>query len=70
VLKSSFILFSIIPPDSIDTLSGLKGERPLAISSAFTNSLQFKISGKIVKEAFVFRAPLQPEIMKRFYLSL
>ena len=31
--------------------------------SAFTNSLQFKISGKIVIDAVVFPAPLQPEMI-------
>ena len=34
-----------------------------AISSAFTNSLQSNISGRIVKDAVVFPAPLQPAMM-------
>jgi hypothetical protein len=45
------------------TLSGFKGDRPFAISSAFTNSLISKISGKMVKEAVVLPAPLGPAIM-------
>jgi len=38
----------MIRPVSKETVSGWNGDRPLAISSAFTNSLQFKVSGKIV----------------------
>jgi hypothetical protein len=56
------ILFSIILPASKETFSGWKGDRPLAISSAFTNSLQLKISGKIVNEAVVLPAQLQPDM--------
>ena len=44
----------------------LKGESPLAISSEFTNSLHFNISGSIVKEAVVFPAPLQPDIIYKY----
>ena len=47
-------------------LSALKGESPLAISSELTNSLHFSISGKIVKEAVVFPAPLQPDIIYKY----
>ena len=46
----------------------LKRKKPFTISSALTNSLQFKISGKIVKEAVVLPAPLQPAIMYKFFL--
>jgi hypothetical protein len=53
-------------PASIATLSGRNGERPRAISSAFTNSWQFKISGKILKEAVVFPAPLHPLMIYNF----
>lgn len=35
-----------------------------SISSAFTNSLQFKSSGSIRNDAVVFPAPLQPAIIK------
>ena len=53
------------------TTDGLKGDIPLAISSAFTNSLQFNISGNIVKHAVVLPAPLHPAmIYKDFGLSL
>ena len=37
---------------------------PLAISSAFTNSLQSNISGKIVNEAVVLPAPLGSPIKR------
>ena len=39
----------------------------MAISSAFTNSLQLSISGKMLKEAVVLPAPLQPEMMYSFF---
>ena len=52
-------------PASIATDSGLKGESPLAISSAFTNSLQSNKSGSTEYEAVVFPAPLQPAIIYR-----
>ena len=48
------------------TLSALKGDRPLAISSELTNSLHLSISGKIVNEAVVFPAPLHPDIMYKY----
>mgnify|MGYP006996849578 CR=1 FL=1 len=38
----------------------------MAISSELTNSLHFSISGKIVKEAVVFPAPLQPDIIYKY----
>jgi hypothetical protein len=60
--KSSAILLNIILPASNTTSSGWKGGNPLAISSAFTNSLQLIISGKMVKEAVVFLTPLHPAI--------
>jgi hypothetical protein len=66
----------MILPASNATLSTLKGERPAAILSALTNSLHFKISGKMVKLAVVLPAPLHPAIMYNlginyfpFYLS-
>jgi len=52
-------------PASMATLSGLKGDRPLAISSAFTNSLQSKTSGSTVYDAVVLPAPLQPLMIYR-----
>ena len=64
--NSSSIRFSINRPASIATLSGLNGERPLAISSAFTNSLQSRISGSTVYDAVVFPAPLQPLMIYKF----
>jgi hypothetical protein len=54
---------SIIRPASKATFSGWNGDNPNAILSAFTNSLQSKISGKIVNDAVVFPAPLQPEMI-------
>ena len=57
------ILLSINLPASIETFSGWNGERPRAISSAFSNSLQLRRSGRILNEAVVFSAPLQPLIM-------
>ena len=60
--------YSISRPASIATLSGLNGERPLAISSAFTNSLQSRISGSTVYDAVVLPAPLQPLIIYKFLL--
>jgi hypothetical protein len=54
---------SISLPAAISTLAGLKGDSPLAISSALTNWLQWSISGRIVSEAEVFPAPLHPAIM-------
>ena len=65
---SSFIRLYIIRLASTATaiLSALKGESPLAISSELTNSLHFSISGKIVKEAVVFPAPLQPDIIYKY----
>ena len=41
----------------------------IKIIVAFTNWLQLRISGKIVKLAVVFPAPLQPAIMYRFGIS-
>ena len=64
--KSSSMRFSINRPASIATLSGLNGERPLAISSALTNSLQSRISGSTVYDAVVFPAPLHPLMIYRF----
>ena len=58
----------IILPASKETFSGLNGDKPFAISSAFTNSLQFRIIGNIVNEAVVLPAPLQPEIIYKFLL--
>jgi hypothetical protein len=43
----------MILPASIETFSGWKGDMPLAISSAFTNSLQLRISGRILNDAVV-----------------
>jgi hypothetical protein len=60
----------MILPASIDTFSGWNGDSPFAISSAFTNSLQSRISGKIVYDAVVFPAPLHPEIMNKFFFTL
>ena len=54
---------SIILPASIATSSGWNGDKPLAISSAFTNSRQSRISGRTVIEAVVLPAPLHPAIM-------
>ncbi len=61
--SKSSILFSIKRPASIATLSGLKGDKPLAISSALTNSFTSKDLGSIVLEAVVLPAPLQPAMM-------
>ena len=61
--SNSFILLSIIRPASKDTFSGWKGDNPLAISSALTNSLQSNITGNMVKDAVVFPAPLQPAMI-------
>lgn len=63
--KSS-IRCNIRRPASIATLSGLKGDNPLAISSALTNSLHCRISGRTVNEAVVLPAPLQPLIIYKF----
>ena len=46
--NSSLIRFNIRRPASIAILSGLNGDKPLAISSALTNSLHNKISGSTV----------------------
>ncbi len=54
---------SLTQQREIEIPSGLKGEIPFAISSALTNSLQFKISGRILNEAVVLPAPLQPATM-------
>ena len=62
--------FNINRPASIATLSGLNGESPLAISSAFTNSLQSRISGSTVYDAVVFPAPLQPLMIYKFLFIL
>jgi hypothetical protein len=48
VANSSSIRFNIRRPASIAMLSGLKGDSPLAISSALTNSLHNNISGSTV----------------------
>jgi hypothetical protein len=66
VASSSLILFNIILPASNETFSAWKGESPFAISSALTNSLQSNISGKIVNDAVVLPAPLQPAITYNF----
>ena len=58
--SSSSIRSNINLPASIAIPSGLNGESPRAISSAFTNSFTFSISGSTVYEAVVFPAPLQP----------
>ena len=63
ISSKSSILLSIKRPASIATPSGLKGERPFAISSALTNSLTSKDLGRIVLEAVVLPAPLQPAII-------
>jgi len=63
LLSNSSILPILILPATSETLSGVNGEIPLAISSALTNYLQLNISGKTVKDALVFPAPLQPETM-------
>ncbi len=63
---NSSILLSINLPASIETFSGWNGERPRAISSAFTNSLQLRRLGRMLNEAVVFPAPLQPLIMYSF----
>ena len=63
------ILFNINFPASIATLSGWKGDNPAAMASAFTNSEQFKISGKMVSEAVVFPAPLHPAMIYKFGFS-
>ena len=52
------------------TDSGLKGDSPLAISSALTNSLQFNKSGKTEYEAVVLPVPLHPAIMYKIGLIL
>ena len=44
-------------------LSGAKGERCLANSSEFTNSLQSNSSGRSEYEAVVFPEPLGPDMM-------
>jgi hypothetical protein len=71
-LTGRTILFSMMYTASNATFSGWKGESPFAISSAFTNSLHSISSGKIVNEAVVFPAPLQPAIIlySSFCLSL
>ena len=61
--SNSLMRVTMRRPAMMDILSGLNGERPLAISSAFTNSRHCKISGSMVYDAVVFPAPLQPAIM-------
>ena len=58
-----FILPNISLPAWTATSSGLNGDNPFAISSAFTNSLQFNKSGRMFMEAVVFPAPLGPAII-------
>lgn len=58
-----FILSSMSLPASIATPSGLNGDKPFAISSALTNSFTKRLFGKIVMDAVVFPAPLQPAMM-------
>jgi hypothetical protein len=48
------ILESIILPAAKATLSGLKGERAFAISSAFTNSLQSRSSATVIAKQWSF----------------
>jgi hypothetical protein len=62
--KSSCILESINLAASMATLSGLNGDSPAAMPSAFTNSLQLNISGRMVKLAVVLPAPLHPATYK------
>lgn len=53
---------NIIRPALNATASGCFGDSADAISSALTNSLQSRISGRMVFDAVVFSAPLQPPI--------
>ena len=50
--------------------SFLPCDSPFAISSAFTNSLQFSISGRMVYDAVVLPAPLQPAMRYKLWLCL
>ena len=63
LLIKYFILSNISLPASMATPSGLNGDRPFAISSALTNSFTKRLFGKIVIDAVVFPAPLQPAII-------
>jgi hypothetical protein len=64
--KSASMRFSISFPASIAIPDGLKGDRPRAISSAFTNSLQCKILGSTVYDAVVLPAPFGPLMIYKF----
>jgi hypothetical protein len=42
---------------------GFKGDKPRAISYAFTNSIVSKVSGKRLNAAVVFPAPIGPPLI-------
>lgn len=68
--KINLLIYQVVEPSQHDSpgfnshFLWLKWERPLAISSALTNSLTFNNSGNNVKEAVVLPAPLQPAMIK------
>ena len=67
--NNSFMRLSIKRPASIATPSGLKGDNPFAISSAFTNSFTSSDLGRIVFEAVVLPAPLHPAMIYKCFTT-
>ena len=62
--RRRLILSSMYRLAPTEAFSGLKGERLLANSSEFTNSLQPRSSGSTAYDAVVLPEPLQPDMMK------